>query len=71
MKKPTIVDFITRVGGLILIYIIGIKLTSTLFPGYESITIYLMTAIMLVLSVIDSIRRKTKSKVTSRKRKRR
>jgi hypothetical protein len=59
------------VGVLMLIYIIGIKLTSTVFPGYESITIYLITAIMLVLSVIDSISRKTKSKATSRKRKRR
>lgn len=70
MKKPTSVDFIIRVGGLAVIYIIVIKLIRALFPGYESIAVYLITASVLILGVLDSLRRKkTSDKRNIRKRK--
>jgi hypothetical protein len=58
MKKPTIKDFIVNVGGLGLIYVITIKITSLLKPGYEHVTVYVVTTAVFLILFLLSLRRK-------------
>lgn len=47
MKKPTLYDFLIRVGGLAAFVVIAIQLTKAFMPGYEAKVVVVISLLVI------------------------
>lgn len=64
IKNPTWKDFVIRVGGVSLLFIVGILTAKAFFPGSESIAIFIIGIVVGVLVAIQTIRHNQNVKKT-------
>lgn len=51
-SPPTIRDYVVRVGGLALIFVVAITLCSNYWPGYEGPVVLLIAGVVLTYTFV-------------------
>jgi len=62
MRKATWSEYVWRVGGLGAIYVAAILAARVWLPGYESTFVLVITGVVLVTLILQSIRKTIKAK---------
>lgn len=66
MKEPKFSDFLVRVGGLGVIYVIAILMTNVFFPNYVNYVIFAITFVVIGYMSIKSWFQRKKTTRTKR-----
>jgi len=64
LKNPTWQDFVIRVGGVFVTFVVAILTAKTFFPGYESIAVLIVAGVGGVIVGVQTVRHNMNAKKT-------